>query len=344
MFGWGWWLMVCLVFSGCGPREEITETIVPRARAGLPPPTLLSGSMPQVAIQGPRRMVVAMVERPTKAWFFRIDDSDKLVTQSELEWKPFLQSLRFSEVDEPQWELPDGWQALPSRPGRFATIAIPSGEQTLELAISSLPPGQSVVANVNRWRGQLGLNEIKAEELPDRLRQLSFSGGDFLVFDETVSGAPEDDSPVANTVSASAMPKFEVPVGWRFQQANQFVAATYLKEFEGGTAQIAVSRMPALAVSWETVLAMWIEQVELPRDSLHDWLARTDETSVNGQPARRVELVSGDDAAMLVLIGVRVEWGTDAWYFKLSGDPSAVSAARDEFNALLGSVKMERGE
>lgn len=60
--------------------------------------------------------------------------------------------------DTPLWTLPEGWQRLPDRPMRAATLAAGEGDAAVELSVTSFPGDVGGLANnVNRWRRQLGL-------------------------------------------------------------------------------------------------------------------------------------------------------------------------------------------
>lgn len=67
------------------------------------------------------------------------------------------------------WELPPGWEVSPeARPMRWATLVAPGG---LEVAITRFPGDVGgKLANVNRWRGQVGLGPIGEPGLPEALR------------------------------------------------------------------------------------------------------------------------------------------------------------------------------
>ena len=61
--------------------------------------------------------------------------------------------------------LPEGWHARPASGMRYATVAIDTSGEPLELSVTPLrtPPGdfqEYVLANVDRWRQQLGLSPV----------------------------------------------------------------------------------------------------------------------------------------------------------------------------------------
>ena len=75
------------------------------------------------------------------------------------------------------WKLPDGWRRAPDKAMRIATFYAGAGE-TLECYVSAFPGDVGgVLANVNRWRGQLDLPPLadadvaKLESIPMLGRQ-----------------------------------------------------------------------------------------------------------------------------------------------------------------------------
>ena len=68
------------------------------------------------------------------------------------------------------WALPDGWRATgEANAFRVDTLITPSGA---EVAVSRVPgPPGNMTANVNRWRGQLGLAELEPKAVMPLVRQ-----------------------------------------------------------------------------------------------------------------------------------------------------------------------------
>ena len=67
-----------------------------------------------------------------------------------------------------QWKLPAGWQEVPPGQIRAASFSVAgTGGKPADVSVVPLP-GQagSDLDNVNRWRGQVGLPPVPAEELP----------------------------------------------------------------------------------------------------------------------------------------------------------------------------------
>jgi hypothetical protein len=133
----------------------------------------------------PHRLLAAMVTQDKNAWFFKLSGPRVEVSERTAEFQQFLESLRFGEGEEstPQWDLPTGWTQLPGNEQRFATIQIPAEPKPLELSVTRLPvpPVASAesyqLQNINRWRQQMRLGIIMAEELANETSRATSKTG-----------------------------------------------------------------------------------------------------------------------------------------------------------------------
>jgi hypothetical protein len=85
------------------------------------------------------------------------------------------------EATEGPWALPEGWRLVPGeRPMRLATFEAPDESGPVEVALTRFPGDVGgVLANINRWRGQMGLGPVtegELEALIDRFEAPGFSG------------------------------------------------------------------------------------------------------------------------------------------------------------------------
>jgi hypothetical protein len=69
------------------------------------------------------------------------------------------------------WTLPEGWRQLGEGRGmRYATLAVGSGEEELQIAVTQFPGDVGgLLANINRWRDQVGLGAIDREAMMTKL-------------------------------------------------------------------------------------------------------------------------------------------------------------------------------
>lgn len=61
------------------------------------------------------------------------------------------------------WTLPEGWSAQAASGMRLATIIIPSESGELQASLTEF--GGDLAGNVNRWRGQIGLDPLPADQV-----------------------------------------------------------------------------------------------------------------------------------------------------------------------------------
>lgn len=156
-------LLLLVLLPGC-QEDEIRRYQAPRPEP--PKPKM--------------QMLAAMVPHGERTWFFKVMGPTDQVQEAAAQWEAFLRSVRFSDQKENpvQWQLPEGWeQAAGNSPGRHATIRVGPKERGLELTVVALGrESGSLLDNVNRWRGQIGLQPVDAEALPEMTKKTEIGG------------------------------------------------------------------------------------------------------------------------------------------------------------------------
>ena len=105
-----------------------------------------------------------------------------LVAQQKPVFVRFLSSVQFATADnERRWPVPVGWQEVPGGQFLVAKFAIAGGASVN--VSSSAGNGGGLAANVNRWRKQLGLDEMAGDQIA---KSVTTSGEVTLV---TLTGA-----------------------------------------------------------------------------------------------------------------------------------------------------------
>lgn len=146
----------------------------------------------------PVRILGAIQHRDGVVWFVKLTGDREYVATQKKVFTDFLKSITFGAPEskpvaaaaEPaaapstvtaaaMWTVPAGWKEAP--PGRFLTakfIIEPAEGGRAEVNVSSSPgDGGGLAANVNRWRGQLGLAPLNAEQLEQAARIVETRGG-----------------------------------------------------------------------------------------------------------------------------------------------------------------------
>jgi hypothetical protein len=152
-------LFFCLFVLGC-EQDEIRRYKVAKER----PP------------EAKARLLGVILPQKDKTWFFKLSGPIQSVSEQEKNFDQFMRSVRPTQKadEELTWTLPEGWRRDPQpRPQRYATIVIGAGEKPLELAVNSFPGDVGgLLANVNRWRGQIGLKPISDAELKQDTKEI----------------------------------------------------------------------------------------------------------------------------------------------------------------------------
>lgn len=153
------------------------------------------------------RILVAMLKQDEATWFFKMTGDDESVAKQKVAFTNFLASVEFDysshgesespfagnskEVpgarreaasappSRPPWEVPQGWKEVPPTQMLIAKFVLAEKEKgTGEVTVSAFPgDGGGLLANINRWRGQLKLEPISQDKLPEVTRPLEVPGG-----------------------------------------------------------------------------------------------------------------------------------------------------------------------
>jgi hypothetical protein len=91
-----------------------------------------------------------------------------------------------------RWTLPAGWTESEGGQMRFATLKPPpSVKGKIDASVVVLPgPAGGELANVNRWRGQIGLGAIDEAALAAARKVIRTKAGPLRVYDFTSDGKP----------------------------------------------------------------------------------------------------------------------------------------------------------
>ncbi len=142
----------------------------------------------------PMRILATIQHRDNTAWFFKMTGDADLVEQQKPVFIQFIKSISFKDNDsqaqlppghppvgdmgniatqpqttasatqsgQPIWQVPAGWKEISGGPFLVAkfTIAGDGGTAAAVNVSASQGDGGGLPANVNRWRGQLGLPPV----------------------------------------------------------------------------------------------------------------------------------------------------------------------------------------
>jgi len=319
------------------------------------------------------RMLAAIVPVGKMGWFFKIEGADAAVTAQEKNFVSLLTSLRIEE-DRPQWQIPASWQELAGTGMRAATFQIGQGPEKLECSVIPLPatdPGASdyLLANINRWRGQVGLPSISESQLASDLKEADSgevrvltSGGNIRIpwvnlgggtgDSDSTSGQPPVRSPGPARVPGAARPQtgqggaadrtgpgltYRVPDEWAPAAPRTMVLVGWDVKQDSRSLQIYISRLGAAGSRLVDNVNRWRGQVglkPLPADQVQ---SSVDTVTVGGSDGHIVEIRGADRT----IIGAIIVRGDTGWFFKLQGDPLLATQEKKRFETWLKSVQFD---
>jgi hypothetical protein len=148
------------------------------------------------------RILVAMLPRGETSWFFKMTGEDSFVASQKENFLQFLKSVSFVQNSSPQiasapetqnqnansiWTIPSGWQQLPPSEFLVAKFSIAGADgASAQVNVSSLAgEGGGLVANVNRWRGQLDLSAADETEFSKTISTFAIPNGQATLVDFT---------------------------------------------------------------------------------------------------------------------------------------------------------------
>jgi hypothetical protein len=164
-----------------------------------------------------QQILVATLTRGDQTWFFRIVGPDGLVNAQKKNFLAFLKSVSFTESADqdrgaaaapgmgapadtaaapappapddnaPAWTVPPGWQ--PTTPAQFLVaeyLIIGKIDRKANVNVAVLSgDGGGLLANVNRWREQIGLPDLEESTLTPAVYPTDVPGGKAMLVDFT---------------------------------------------------------------------------------------------------------------------------------------------------------------
>lgn len=160
-------------------REQVENQFEPVTVAGESGRMFqIEGTTTRGKSQIPARILTAVVHRSDASWFYKLAGDASLVEEQKPAFVQFLRTLRIQESSENEsadgnskpafnWQMPASWTQLPAGEMQVAKFAVPAqGTAKAEVFVSRFPSDTGgTLANVNRWRKQLGLGEVQESEL-----------------------------------------------------------------------------------------------------------------------------------------------------------------------------------
>jgi hypothetical protein len=146
--------------------------------------------------QAGKAMIGAIVPLGDSTWFFKLSGATAAVGAAKGDFLAFVRSVRApaaAMASEPvptpngaglAWSAPASWEPGPASAMRKASYRINAGGGACELSVTAFPGDVGgELANVNRWRAQVGLPELPPGGLEAALSRFESNGLAFALAD-----------------------------------------------------------------------------------------------------------------------------------------------------------------
>lgn len=82
----------------------------------------------------------------------------------------------------PTWQVPEAWEILPASSMRRASFRASGTAGAVDIAVTTFPGDVGgLLANLNRWRGQVGAAPLTADQVEDNIERLAVGGKPVIV-------------------------------------------------------------------------------------------------------------------------------------------------------------------
>jgi hypothetical protein len=231
---------------------------------------------------------------------------------------------------------------------RYATFKLESG---LEVSVTPLSGAAgSTLANVNRWRGQIGLGPIDEAELDTQTERIDLEGGAHAILvDMTGSGGTGGKSmmpPFAGMqrpTSLKAGPsrsrlRYELPAGWtEAADASGMRAASFRIDQDGKQADMAVTPLGGPAGGTLANVNRWRGQIGLGPVTEQQLESEKQEVTIGDQQGLLFDLHGSEQSILAALL----EQNNTTWFFKMTGPQELLAKQKSSMLQFLKSVRFE---
>jgi len=170
----------------------------------------MTGAEPDANGHKTRVLAVSAFVNDT-SWFFKLSGDEKLAAEQEGAFDQFLKSISFGNsaalvpvaptappetpaaqsveqgnTGEPQWDVPKEWKPGSPSSMRKGSFAFSDSGGAADISVTVFPGDVGgTLSNVNRWRGQIGLEPVEESQLAGLLAPLDVAGGKAMLVDMT---------------------------------------------------------------------------------------------------------------------------------------------------------------
>lgn len=310
--------VVCGGLVGC--QEEIRRYKVPRVEKPA------------------QRMIAAIIPRDDRTWYVKVTAPASELEVHAKTIEEFIQTLEFPSSEPIKWTVPAGWHVSTEKKAmRYATLRIgsPTGPE-LTISFGSGSQAADVLANINRWRGQLDLDPISRTELPQYTRMV-------LVAQQpaTLVDLRSDDK---RTISIEE-PRYILPTGW-VQTGGQagFRYATFTVKDGEKTAETTLTPLVGTAGTILDNVNRWREQLKLPAIDEAELAKHTRTIATGDGTAKYFDIQQPESAGptRLRTLVAMIQRPEKTWFVKMTGPFDLLERQKGAFEAFVATMRFTK--
>jgi len=325
-------LMAFLLFAaGCGRQEDVRHYKAPKD-----PSWRILGA---VSVSG------------GASWFFKLAAPADRIDGVRDNVVAFYKTLR-SEDGKLKWTAPPGWTEEKGNANREATLRFGDREPKLEISVTRLQgDGGGMLANLNRWRDQIGLEKVGEAEVAAQVKKIDGAAIEVFLIDLTGPSRPSG-GPKGMARQAEAPPPtnrapnledirglftFERPPNWKENpQPSSGRIFEFMVDEGGGSALVSLSALQG-GGDLASNVNRWRGQAGLDPLSETDIPKAAAPMSFVGNEAWLVEAI-GKERGIVVVASLSPQFSI---FLKLDGAPSTVQAQKATFMRVAQSFQMK---
>jgi hypothetical protein len=325
-------MALLLVAAGCGRQEEVRRYKAPKDPSW--------------------RILGAVSASGGATWFFKLAAPADRIDGVRDGVVAFYKSFR-TEDGRLKWTVPAGWTEEKGNANREATLRFGDHEPKLEISVTRLQgDGGGMLANLNRWREQIGLEKVGEADLAAQVQKIDGAAIEVFLIDLTgptrPSGGPkgmarqaEAPPPSANHAPGlediRALFTFERPPNWKENsQPSSGRIFEFMVDDAGGSALVSLSALQG-GGDLASNVNRWRGQAGLEPLPEADIPKVAAPMSFVGNEAWLVEAI-GKERGIVVVASLSPQFSI---FLKMDGAPATVQSQKATFMRVAQTFQMK---
>jgi hypothetical protein len=299
-----------------------------------------------------RRTLGVILPHQDAAWFFKLTGRRQAVEQQEKDFLDFVHSVRFAEDGRPKWVVPAGWTEEEGEGMRYRTFRAMADSGPVLLTVTRLGRGGGgLLANVNRWRKQLGLPAIGEVELEKQTEKIQVGGLEATLVDliEQRSDGPSALPPMHPMPPLAAHARGKLPFShaapksWKSRPPSPVQTAVWAIGGKDGV-EVSVTSLRGTGGGLLPNVNRWRGQLGLGPVKEAKLKNDVGTLTVGGEKCSYIDITGPAGKGQQRLLVVLIPHAGQTWFFKAKGPAALVKEHKAAFEKFVRSVKFDGGQ